>query len=124
MNVLIFNYILNGKLDDMLVPTKKGATMHTTVIVKKQSSLCMEITYLLKPANGVKNETVRVHIKPLDNKKNHGGGFAFVKHLDHKWNNVKLPATAPLAIGSYNISVTFSSENFFIGGIQFCNNGM
>lgn len=123
MNVLIFNYILNGKLDDMLVPTKKGATMHTTVIVKKQSSLCMEITYLLKPADGVKNETVKVHIKPQD-KQNHGGGFVFVKHLDHEWNNVKLQATAPLATGSYNISVTFSSENFFIGGIQFCNNGM
>jgi hypothetical protein len=106
----------------MLVPTKKGGSMHTTVIVQKQSSLCMEITYFLNPAaDGIKRETVQVHIKPLD-KQGHGGAYAFVKHLDHKWNNARL--TPPLAIGNYNISVTFSSENFYIGGIHFCTNGM
>jgi hypothetical protein len=107
----------------MLVPKKKGASMHTTVVVNQPSSFCMDITYFLKPADGMKNETVTVDIKPLD-KQNNVSRHVIVEHLDHEWKNHRLEATAPLAIGKYNISVAFSSENFFIGDIHFCTKGM
>lgn len=93
--------------------------MHTIVeIVSSTSSICMDLTYFIKP--GMKNENniiatiIATNSVDRDRIQDY---FVILKHSDHPWTKLRI-RTFSLQKGKYNMTVTFPSVNIFIGDID------
>lgn len=97
----------------------KNASMHTIVEIVSSgtSTICMNLTYFIKP--GMKNESISIGFKSVDRD---GIGSNFVihqNHFDQLWTKRRI-RSYPLQKGKYNMTLTLSSENIFIGDIHSC----
>jgi hypothetical protein len=108
----------------MMKPREKGAVMHTTIeIVRQNLPFCMDVVYFLQKFERTL-ENITVEIKSLD-RQNFSNSFVIKKKQhDNVWTNRRITSATLLQTGKYNITVTFSSNKFFIGSIHFCTEGI